>query len=202
MKLTRIMIVSKNTFAEIKEKYSIEMTEKELKAFNTNMKDSTLFVPMTRNDDEEICFIILPDNENDIFGYLNLTFYNMSKFMEDYNNQTSTIETNIEIKDGDNIMHKLSLLSPLFKVYFHTNNFCYGTLTKETLIKSIDDKKRFVDAECVIHKGSEVNRNKRSYPASEMDKAFRRLYCSGKFSKTIRENCPKIKYNFADCEIV
>ena len=30
MKLTRIMIVSKNTFAEIKEKYSIEMTEKEL----------------------------------------------------------------------------------------------------------------------------------------------------------------------------
>ena len=164
MKLTRIMIVSKNTFAEIKEKYSIEMTEKELKAFNTNMKDSTLFVPMTRNDDEEICFIVLPDNENDIFGYLNLTFYNMSKFMEDYNNQTSTIETNIEIKDGDNIMHKLSLLSPLFKVYFHTNNFCFGALTKETLIKSIDDKKRFVYTKCVFQKSF--------YPASEMDKAL------------------------------
>ena len=193
MKLTRIMIVSKNTFAEIKEKYSIEMTEKELKAFNTNMKDSTLFVPMTRNEDEEICFIVLPDNENDIFGYLNLTFYNMSKFMEDYNNQTSTIETNIEIKDGDNIMHKLSLLSPLFKVYFHTNNFCYGALTKETLIKSIDDKKRFVYTKCVFQKSF--------YPASEMDKAFRRLYCSGKFSKTIRENCPKFRYNFADCDI-
>ena len=145
MKLTRIMIVSKNTFAEIKEKYSIEMTEKEIKAFDTNMKDTTLFVPMIRNEDEEICFIVLPDNENDIFGYLNLTFYNMSKFMEDYNNQTSTIEASIEIKDGDNIMHKLSLLSPLFKVYFHTNNFCFGALTKETLIKSIDDKKRIVD---------------------------------------------------------
>ena len=191
MKLTRIMIVSKNTFAEIRDKYSIEMTEKELKAFNTNMKDSTLFVPMTRNDDEEICFIILPDNENDIFGYLNLTFYNMSKFMEEYNNQTSTIEASIEIKDGDNIMHKLSLLSPLFKVYFHTNNFCFGALTKETLIKSIDDKKRFVDAECVIQKSF--------YPASEMDKA---LGCAvPEISKYIRENCPKFRYNFADCDI-
>ena len=200
MKLTRIMIVSKNTFDEIRNKYSIEMTEKELKAFNTNMKDTTLFVPMTRNEDEEICIIVLPDNENDIFGYLNLTFYNMSKFMEYYNNQTSTIETNIEIKDGDNIMHKLSLLSPLFKVYFHTNNFCFGALTKETMIKSIDDKKRFVDAECAIQKINEVNRNKRSYPASEMDKA---LGCAvQEISKTIRENCPKIKYNFADCEIV
>ena len=150
MKLTRIMIVSKSTFAEIRDKYSVEMTEKELKAFDTNMKDTTLFVPMTRNEDEEICFIVLPDNENDIFGYLNLTFYNMSKFMEDYNNQTSTIDTNIEIKDGDNIMHKLlSLLSPLFKVYFHTNNFSFVALTKETLIKSIDDKKRFVDCEIV-----------------------------------------------------
>ena len=193
MKLTRIMIVSKNTFAEIKEKYSIEMTEKELKAFNTNMKDTTLFVPMTRNEDEEICFIVLPDNENDIFGYLNLTFYNMSKFMEDYNNQTSTIETNIEIKDGDNIMHKLSLLSPLFKVYFHTNNFCYGALTKETLIKSIDDKKRFVYTKCVFQKSF--------YPASEMDKALDG-YTVQESSKTICENCPKIKYNFADCEIV
>ena len=56
MKLTRIIIVSKNTFAEIRDKYSVEMTEKELEAFNTNMKDTTLFVPMTRNDDEEICF--------------------------------------------------------------------------------------------------------------------------------------------------
>ena len=173
MKLTRIMIVSKNTFAEIRDKYSIEMTEKEIEAFDTNMKDTTLFVPMTRNEDEEICFIVLPDNENDIFGYLNLTFYNMSKFMEDYNNQTSTIETNIEIKDGDNIMHKLSLLSPLFKVYFHTNNFCFGALTKETLIKSIDDKTKELDS-CTIQE----------------------------IGKTIRENCPKIKYNFADCEIV
>lgn len=186
MKLTRIMIVSKNTFDEIRDKYSIEMTEKEIEAFNTNMKDTTLFVPMTRNEDEEICFIVLPDNENDIFGYLNLTFYNMSKFMEDYNNQTSTIETNIEIKDGDNIMHKLSLLSPLFKVYFHTNNFCYGALTKETLIKSIDDKKRFVDTECVIQKGNEVNRNKSFYPASEMGKALDG-YTVQKSSKTIRE---------------
>ena len=189
MKLTRIMIVSKNTFAEIRDKYSVEMTEKELEAFNTNMKDTTLFVPMSRNEDEEICFIVLPDNENDIFGYLNLTFYNMSKFMEDYNNQTSTIETNIEIKDGDNIMHKLSLLSPLFKVYFHTNNFCFVALTKETLIKSIDDKKRFVYVQCVIQKGNEVNRNKRSYSKAEL-------------VKTICKNCPKIKYNFADCEIV
>lgn len=186
MKLTRIMIVSKNTFAEIKDKYSIEMTEKEIEAFNTNMKNTTLFVPMTRNEDEEICFIVLPDNENDIFGYLNLTFYNMSKFMEDYNNQTSTIETNIEIKDGDNIMHKLSLLSPLFKVYFHTNNFCFGALTKETLIKSIDDKKRFVDAECVIQKGNEVNRNKNFYPASEIGKALDG-YTVQESSKTIRE---------------
>ena len=193
MKLTRIMIVSKNTFAEIKEKYSIEMTEKELKAFNTNMKDTTLFVPMTRNEDEEICFIVLPDNENDIFGYLNLTFYNMSKFMEDYNNQTSTIETNIEIKDGDNIMHKLSLLSPLFKVYFHTNNFCFAALAKETLIESIDDKKRFVYTKCVFQKNF--------YPASEMDKALDG-YTVQESSKTICENCPKIKYNFADCEIV
>ena len=193
MKLTRIMIVSKNTFAEIKEKYSIEMTEKELKAFNTNMKDTTLFVPMTRNEDEEICFIVLPDNENDIFGYLNLTFYNMSKFMEDYNNQTSTIEASIEIKDGDNIMHKLSLLSPLFKVYFHTNNFCFGALTKETLIKSIDDKKRFVYTKCVFQKSF--------YPASEMDKDLDG-YTVQESSKTICENCPKIKYNFADCEIV
>ena len=201
MKLTRIMIVSKNTFAEIKEKYSIEMTEKELEAFNTNMKNTTLFVPMTRNEDEEICFIVLPDNENDIFGYLNLTFYNMSKFMEDYNNQTSTIEASIEIKDGDNIMYKLSLLSPLFKVYFHTNNFCYGALTKETLIKSIDDKKRFVDAECVIQKGNEVNRNKSFYPASEMGKALDG-YTVQESTKTIRENCPKFRYNFADCDIV
>ena len=199
MKLTRIMVVSKNTFAEIRDKYSVEMTEKELEAFNTNMKDTTLFVPMTRND-EEICFIILPDNENDIFGYLNLTFYNMSKFMEDYNNQTSTIDTNIEIKDGDNIMHKLSLLSPLFKVYFHTNNFCFGALTKETLIKSIDDKKRFVDAECVIQKGNEVNRNKSFYPVSEMDKALDG-YIVQESSKTIRENCPKFRYNYADCDI-
>ena len=173
MKLTRIMIVSKNTFAEIRDKYSIEMTEKEIEAFDTNMKDTTLFVPMNISDDEEICIIVLPDNENDIFGYLNLTFYNMSKFMEDYNNQTSTIETNIEIKDGDNIMHKLSLLSPLFKVYFHTNNFCFGALTKETLIKSIDDKTKELDS-CTIQE----------------------------IGKTIRENCPKIKYNFADCEIV
>ena len=201
MKLTRIMIVSKNTFAEIRDKYSIEMTEKEIEAFDTNMKDTTLFVPMSRNEDEEICFIVLPDNENDIFGYLNLTFYNMSKFMEDYNNQTSTIETNIEIKDGDNIMHKLSLLSPLFKVYFHSNNFCFGALTKETLIKSIDDKKRFVDAECVIQKGNEVNRNKNFYPASEMDKALDG-YTVQESSKTIRENCPKINYNYADCDIV
>lgn len=186
MKLTRIMIVSKNTFAEIRDKYSIEMTEKEIEAFDTNMKDTTLFVPMSRNEDEEICFIVLPDNENDIFGYLNLTFYNMSKFMEDYNNQTSTIETNIEIKDGDNIMHKLSLLSPLFKVYFHSNNFCFGALTKETLIKSIDDKKRFVDAECVIQKGNEVNRNKNFYPASEMDKALDG-YTVQESSKTICE---------------
>ena len=194
MKLTRIMIVSKNTFAEIKEKYSIEMTEKELKAFNTNMKNTTLFVPMTRNDDEEICFIVLPDNENDIFGYLNLTFYNMSKFMEDYNSQTSTIETNIEIKDGDNIMHKLSLLSPLFKVYFHTNNFCFAAaLAKETLIESIDDKKRFVYTKCVFQKSF--------YPASEMDKDLDG-YTVQESSKTICENCPKIKYNFADCEIV
>ena len=200
MKLTRIIVVSKNTFTEIRDKYSVEMTEKELKAFNTNMKDTTLFVPMTRNEDEEICFIVLPDNENDIFGYLNLTFYNMSKFMEDYNNQTSTIEASIEIKDGGNIMHKLSLLSPLFKVYFHTNNFCYGTLTKETLIKSIDDKKRFVDAECVIQKGNEVNRNKSFYPASEMGKALDG-YTVQESTKTIRENCPKFRYNFADCDI-
>lgn len=201
MKLTRIMVVSKNTFSEIRDKYSIEMTEKEIEAFNTNMKNTTLFVPMSRNDDEEICIIVLPDNENDIFGYLNLTFYNMSKFMEDYNNQTSTIDINIEIKDGDNIMHKLSLLSPLFKVYFHTNNFCYGALTKETLIKSIDDKKRFVDAECVIQKGNEVNRNKSFYSASEMDKALDG-YIVQESSKTIRENCPKINYNYADCDIV
>lgn len=200
MKLTRIMIVSKNTFAEIRDKYSVEMTEKELEAFNTNMKDSTLFVPMSRNEDEEICFIVLPDNENDTFGYLNLTFYNMSKFMEDYNNQTSTIDINIEIKDGDNIMHKLSLLSPLFKVYFHTNTFCFGALTKETLIKSIDDKKRFVDAECVIQKGNEVNRNKSFYPASEMYKALG-SYTVQESSKTICENCSKTKYNFADCDI-
>ena len=126
----------------------------------------------------------------------------MSKFMEDYNNQTSTIEINIEIKDGCYIMHKsLSLLSPLFKVYFHTNNFCFGALTKETLIKSIDDKKRFVDAECVIQKGNGVNRNKSFYPASEMDKALDG-YTVQESSKTICENCPKIKYNFADCEIV
>ena len=176
MKLTRIMVVSKSTFAEIKDKYFVEMTEKELEAFDTNMKNTTLFVPMSRNEDEEICIIVLPDNENDIFGYLNLTFYNMSKFMEDYNNQTSTIEINIEIKDGDNIMHKLlSLLSPLFKVYFHTNNFCFGALTKETLIKSIDDKKRIVDLDSCT---------------------------TQEIAKTIRENCPKIKYNFADCEIV
>ena len=200
MKLTRIMIVSKNTFDEIRNKYSVEMTEKELETFNTNMKDTTLFVPMTRNEDEEICFIVLPDNENDIFGYLNLTFYNMSKFMEDYNNQTSTIDINIEIKDGDNIMHKLSLLSPLFKVYFHNNNFCFGALTKETLIKSIDDKKRFVDAECVIQKGNEVNRNKSFYHVSEMDKALDG-YNVQESSKTIRENCPKINYNYADCDI-
>ena len=200
MKLTRIMIVSKNTFAEIRDKYSVEMTEKELEAFNTNMKDTTLFVPMTRNEDEEICFIVLPDNENDIFGYLNLTFYNMSKFMEDYNNQTSTIEINIEVKDSDNEMNKLSLLYHLFKVYFHTNNSCFGALTKETLIKSIDDKKRFVDAECVIQKGNEVNRNKSFYPASEMNKALG-SYNVQESSKTIRENCPKIKYNFADCDI-
>ena len=193
MKLTRIMIVSKNTFAEIRDKYSVEMTEKEIKAFDTNMKDTTLFVPMTRNDDEEICFIVLPDNENDIFGYLNLTFYNMSKFMEDYNNQTSTIEASIEIKDGNNIMHKLSLLSPLFKVYFHTNNFCFGALAKETLIESIDDKKRFVYTKCVFQKSF--------YPASEMDKALDG-YTVQESSKTICENCPKIKYNFADCEIV
>ena len=201
MKLTRIMIVSKNTFTEIRDKYSVEMTEKEIKAFDTNMKDTTLFVPMTRNEDEEICFIVLPDNENDIFGYLNLTFYNMSKFMEDYNNQTSTIEASIEIKDGGNIMHKLSLLSPLFKVYFHTNNFCFGALTKETLIKSIDDKKRFVDAECVIQKGNEVNRNKSFYPVSEIGKALDG-YTVQESSKTIRENCPKINYNYADCDIV
>lgn len=184
MKLTRIMVVSKSTFAEIRDKYSVEMTEKELEVFNTNMKDSTLFVPMSRNEDEEICIIVLPDNENDIFGYLNLTFYNMSKFMEDYNNQTSTIETNIEIKDGDNIMHKLSLLSPLFKVYFHTNNFCFVALTKETLIKSIDDKKRIVDID---------------FKTKELDGCTVQ-----EISKTIRENCPKIKYNFnyADCEIV
>lgn len=174
MKLTRIMVVSKSTFAEIRDKYSVEMTEKEIEAFDTNMKNTTLFVPMSRNEDEEICIIVLPDNENDIFGYLNLTFYNMSKFMEDYNNQTSTIEINIEIKDGDNIMHKLlSLLSPLFKVYFHTNNFCFGALTKETLIKSIDDKTKELD-DCTTQE----------------------------IAKTIRENCPKIKYNFADCEIV
>lgn len=174
MKLTRIMVVSKSTFAEIRDKYSVEMTEKEIEAFDTNMKNTILFVPMSRNEDEEICIIVLPDNENDIFGYLNLTFYNMSKFMEDYNNQTSTIEINIEIKDGDNIMHKLlSLLSPLFKVYFHTNNFCFGALTKETLIKSIDDKIKELDG-CTIQE----------------------------IGKTIRENCPKIKYNFADCEIV
>ena len=190
MKLTRIMVVSKNTFAEIRDKYSIEMTEKEIEAFNTNMKNTTLFVPMTRNEDEEICIIVLPDNENDIFGYLNLTFYNMSKFMEDYNNQTSTIEINIEVKDSDNIIHKLSLLYPLFKVYFHTNNFCFAALAKETLIKSIDDKKRFVYAKCVIQKGNGgVNRNKRSYSKAEL-------------VKNICKNCPKIKYNFADCEIV
>ena len=184
MKLTRIMIVSKNTFAEIMDKYSIEMTEKELEAFNTNMKNTTLFVPMTRNDDEEICFIVLPDNENDIFGYLNLTFYNMSKFMEEYNNQTSTIEASIEIKDGGNIMHKLSLLSPLFKVYFHTNNFCFGALTKETLIKSIDDKKRIVDID---------------FKTKDLEDCTVQ-----EISKTIRENCSEIKYNFnyADCEIV
>ena len=184
MKLTRIMVVSKNTFAEIRDKYSVEMTEKELEAFDTNMKNTTLFVPMSRNEDEEICIIVLPDNENDIFGYLNLTFYNMSKFMEDYNGQTSTIETNIEIKDGDNIMHKLSLLSPLFKVYFHTNNFCFGALTKETLIKSIDDKKRFVDIDL---------------KTKELDGCTVQ-----EISKIIRENCPEIKYNFnyADCEIV
>ena len=194
MKLTRIMIVSKNTFTEIRDKYSVEMTEKEIKAFDTNMKDTTLFVPMTRNEDEEICFIVLPDNENDIFGYLNLTFYNMSKFMEDYNNQTSTIEINIEIKDGGYIMHKLlSLLSPLFKVYFHTNNFCFAALAKETLIESIDDKKRFVYTKCVFQKSF--------YPASEMDKALDG-YTVQESSKTICENCPKIKYNFADCEIV
>ena len=194
MKLTRIMIVSKNTFTEIRDKNSVEMTEKEIKAFDTNMKDTTLFVPMTRNEDEEICFIVLPDNENDIFGYLNLTFYNMSKFMEDYNNQTSTIEINIEIKDGGYIMHKLlSLLSPLFKVYFHTNNFCFAALAKETLIESIDDKKRFVYTKCVFQKSF--------YPASEMDKALDG-YTVQESSKTICENCPKIKYNFADCEIV
>ena len=182
MKLTRIMVVSKSTFTEIKDKYSVEMTEKELEAFDTNMKNTTLFVPMSRNEDEEICIIVLPDNENDIFGYLNLTFYNMSKFMEDYNNQTSTIEINIEIKDGDNIMHKLlSLLSPLFKVYFHTNNFCFGALTKETLIKSIDDKKQ-VDID---------------FKTKELDGCT-----TQEIAKTIRENCPKIKYNFADCEIV
>ena len=193
MKLTRIIVVSKNTFAEIKEKYSIEMTEKEIKAFDTNMKDTTLFVPMTRNEDEEICFIVLPDNENDIFGYLNLTFYNMSKFMEDYNNQTSTIEINIEIKDGGYIMHKLlSLLSPLFKVYFHTNNFCFAALAKETLIESIDDKKRFVYTKCVFQKSF--------YPASEMDKALDG-YTVQESTKTIRENCPKFRYNFADCDI-
>ena len=106
----------------------------------------------------------------------------MSKFMEDYNNQTSTIETNIEIKDGDNIMYKLSLLSPLFKVYFHTNDFCFGALTKEALIKSIDDKKRFVDID---------------FKTKELDGCTIQ-----EISKTIRENCPKIKYNFADCEIV
>lgn len=176
MKLTRIMVVSKSTFTEIRDKYSVEMTEKELDAFDTNMKDSTLFVPMSRNDDEEICIIVLPDNENDIIGYLNLTFYNMSKFMEDYNNQTSTIETNIEIKDGDNIMHKLSLLSPLFKVYFHTNDFCFVALTKETLIKSIDDKKQIVDID---------------FKTKE------------EISKTISENCPKTRYmyGYADCDI-
>ena len=134
-----------------------------------------------------------------LFNIKNITFYGTKEDLEDYNNQTSTIETNIEIKDGDNIMHKLSLLSPLFKVYFHTNNFCFGALTKETLIKSIDDKKRFVDAECVIQKVNEVNRNKRFYPASEMDKA---LGCAvQEISKYIRENCPKFRYNFADCDI-
>lgn len=184
MKLTRIMVVSKSTFAEIRDKYSVEMTEKELDAFNTNMKNTTLFVPMTRNDDEEICFIVLPDNENDIFGYLNLTFYNMSKFMEDYNKQTDTIEANIEIKDGDNVMHKLSLLSPLFKVYFPNNDFRFGILTKEAFIKVIDDKKRFADID---------------FKTKELDGCTVQ-----EISKTIRENCPKIKYNFnyADCEIV
>ena len=184
MKLTRIMVVSKSTFTEIRNKYSVEMTEKELEAFNTNMKDSTLFVPMSRNEDEEICIIVLPDNENDIFGYLNLTFYNMSKFMEDYNNQTSTIEINIEIKDGDNIMHKLSLLSPLFKVYFHTNNFCFVALTKETLIKSIDDKKRIVDID---------------FKTKELDGCTVQ-----EISKTISENCPKTRYmyGYADCDII
>ena len=184
MKLTRIMVVSKSTFAEIRDKYSVEMTEKELEAFNTNMKDSTLFVPMSRNEDEEICIIVLPDNENDIFGYLNLTFYNMSKFMEDYNNQTSTIEINIEIKDGDNIMHKLSLLSPLFKVYFHTNDFCFVALTKETLIKSIDDKKRIVDID---------------FKTKELDSCTVQ-----EVSKTISENCPKTRYmyGYADCDII
>lgn len=187
------MIVSKNTFDEIRDKYSIEMTEKEIEAFNTNMKNTALFVPMTRDEDEEICFIVLPDNENDIFGYLNLTFFNMSRFMEDYNNQTSTIEINIEVKDSDNIMYKLPLLYHLFKVYYHTNNFCFAALAKETLIKSIDDKKRFVYVKCVIQKSF--------YPASEMDKALD-SYTVQESSKTICENCPKIKYNFADCEIV
>ena len=70
-------------------------------------------------------------------------------------------------------MHKLSLLSPLFKVYFHTNDFCFGALTKEALIKSIDDKTKELDG-CTTQE----------------------------IAKTIRENCPKIKYNFADCEIV
>ena len=69
------------------------------------------------------------------------------------------------------------------------------------MIKSIDDKKRFVDAECVIQKGNEVNRNKSFYPASEMDKALDG-YTVQESSKTIRENCPKFRYNFADCDIV
>lgn len=138
MKLCNMFIVSKKLFEEtLKDKSPdgygnfIEMTEKEQAILESNMKDSTLFVPVIPGDkfrkDEEDVFIVLPDNESDIFGYLNLAFHNMNKYMEEYNEQTDSIDVQFEVDHKSNGSY-ISLLQPLFKLYFPNNVFYFRVL--------------------------------------------------------------------------
>lgn len=138
MKLCNMFIVSKKLFEKtLKDKSPngygnfIEMTEKEQAILESNMKDSTLFVPVVpgdkfRKEDEEDVFIVLPDNESDIFGYLNLAFHNMNKYMEEYNEQTDSIDVQFEVDKGNGSY--ISLLQPLFKLYFPNNVFYFRVL--------------------------------------------------------------------------